>query len=125
MRNQSRSPARPRDRSRGSRRPRSPCGTGAQQPFHGLLHAIVGRDAVDDEERVSFVVASDELAGVGAAEHVEFVLLQGEMRRQLAVQSVPTGRTTESGRAVAGMRPWPGVPAMQWGGNCGSSGSPG
>ena len=24
----------------------------AQQPFHGLLHAIVGGDAVDDEKRV-------------------------------------------------------------------------
>ena len=58
-----------------------------QQPFHGLLDAIIGGDSVDDEERVVLVVASDELVRVGSAEQVVLVFLQGEMRRQLAAQA--------------------------------------
>ena len=74
-------------------------------PSTALLHAIVGGDSVDDEERIVLVVARDELVRVAAAEHVELAFLQGEVRRQLAAQRVPTGRTTESGRAVAGNPP--------------------
>ena len=57
-----------------------------EQPFHGLAHAVIGRHAVDDEERVTCVVAIENLARVGAAEHVEFVLLQSEVRRRLSLK---------------------------------------
>ena len=73
-----------------------------EQPFHGLLHAIIGRDPVDDEERVMLVVARDQLGRVAPAEDVDSLFSSVRCARKLAAQRVPTDRTTESGRAVAG-----------------------
>ena len=97
-RNPSRCRARPSDRSRGSRRPRSRCGTCGEQPFHGLL-ARNSRSRRRRRRRAGCLRCSGAISSSASvrlntsSSFFSSVRCGGSSPRSC----VPTGRTTESG----------------------------